>query len=194
MSVLAILRQLPSTSDGIITSVVSIAQAPTQETLKHIQRIQTITIAWMSIEAALSLWAAWTARRPALAAFGGDSAVELMSAAVVLRRFRTHASEQAEQGSARIAGVLLLGLAVCVVLASAMSLFGYSEPKLSYLGMAVLAGSAIFLSQESSADVVREAFDSGAQGYVVKAHVGSELLAALEAVRQGRQFIGQGLS
>src|ERR1035437_10294903 len=53
-------------------------QIPTQDTLKQIRRIQTITIAWMSIEAALSLWAAWTARSPALAAFGGDSAVELM--------------------------------------------------------------------------------------------------------------------
>ena len=145
LRVIAIFRQLPSASDDIITSVVSIAQAPTQETLKHIQRIQTITIAWMSIEAALSLWAAWTARSPALAAFGGDSAVELMSAAVVLWRFRTHASEHAEQGAARIAGVLLLALAVCVVLASAMSLFGYSEPKLSYLGMAVLVGAAIIM-------------------------------------------------
>ena len=52
----------------------------------------------------------------------------------------------------------------------------------------------LFLSQESSADVVREAFDSGAQGYVVKAHAGSDLLAALEAVRQGGHFIGGGLS
>jgi divalent metal cation (Fe/Co/Zn/Cd) transporter len=145
MSAMAIFRQLPSTPDGIITSVVSIAQVPTQETLKHIHRIQTITIAWMSVEAALSLWAAWTARSPALAAFGGDSAVELMSAAVVLWRFRTHASEHAEQRAARIAGVLLFALAVCVVLASAMSLFGYSEPKPSYLGMAVLVGAAIIM-------------------------------------------------
>lgn len=52
----------------------------------------------------------------------------------------------------------------------------------------------LFLSQESSADVVQEAFDAGAQGYVVKAHAGRELLAALEAVRQGRQFVSRGLS
>jgi divalent metal cation (Fe/Co/Zn/Cd) transporter len=125
--------------------VVSIAQVPTQETLKHIHRIQTITIAWMSIEAALSLWAAWTARSPVLAAFGGDSAVELMSAAVVLWRFRTHASQHAEQRAGRVAGVLLFALAVGVVLASAMSLFGYSEPKPSYMGMVVLMGAAIIM-------------------------------------------------
>jgi divalent metal cation (Fe/Co/Zn/Cd) transporter len=120
-------------------------QIPTQDTLKQIRRIQTITIAWMSVEAALSLWAAWTARSPALAAFGGDSAVELMSAVAVLWRFRTHASEHAEQRAARIAGGLLFVLIASVGFASAMSLLGYSEPKTSYLGMVVLVGAAIIM-------------------------------------------------
>jgi DNA-binding NarL/FixJ family response regulator len=44
----------------------------------------------------------------------------------------------------------------------------------------------LFVSQESSPDVVQEAFNVGALGYVVKAHAGSELLAAVEAVREGR--------
>ena len=35
----------------------------------------------------------------------------------------------------------------------------------------------LFMSQESSADVVQEALALGALGYVVKAHAGSELLA-----------------
>jgi len=52
----------------------------------------------------------------------------------------------------------------------------------------------LFLSQESSADVVQEALRSGALGYVVKVHAGIELLAAVEAVCQGRQFVGSGLS
>ncbi len=123
----------------------STVQIPTKDTLKHIQRIQTVTIAWMSVEAALSLWAAWMARSPALVAFGGDSAVELLSAVVVLWRFRTHASEQAEQLAARIAGGLLFALAACVVFASGMSLLGHNEPRPSYLGMAVLAGAALIM-------------------------------------------------
>jgi divalent metal cation (Fe/Co/Zn/Cd) transporter len=125
--------------------VVSTIQRPAQDTLNHIQRIQTITIAWMSVEAALSLWAAWTARSPALAAFGGDSAVELLSAAVVLWRFRTRASDHAEQRAARVAGGLLFALIACVVAASAMSLLGYSEPRPSYLGIAILVGAAIIM-------------------------------------------------
>jgi DNA-binding NarL/FixJ family response regulator len=52
----------------------------------------------------------------------------------------------------------------------------------------------LFMSQESSADVVHAALSLGALGYVVKAHAGSELLAAAEAVLQGRRFIGSGLS
>jgi DNA-binding NarL/FixJ family response regulator len=51
----------------------------------------------------------------------------------------------------------------------------------------------IFMSQGSSTDLAQEAFSSGAVGYVVKAHAASELLAAVEAVRQGRQFLSKGL-
>jgi DNA-binding NarL/FixJ family response regulator len=52
----------------------------------------------------------------------------------------------------------------------------------------------LFLSQESSADVAQEGFRLGALAYVVKAHAGSELLAAAEAVCEGRQFISKGIS
>jgi DNA-binding NarL/FixJ family response regulator len=44
----------------------------------------------------------------------------------------------------------------------------------------------LFVSQESSWDVVQEALRSGALGYVVKAHAASEPLAAVDAVCRGR--------
>jgi DNA-binding NarL/FixJ family response regulator len=47
----------------------------------------------------------------------------------------------------------------------------------------------IFVSQESSADVVQEAFLLGALGYVVKIGAGSELLTAVDAVLRGRRFV-----
>jgi len=100
----------------------------------------------MAVEAAVSLSAAWIARSPALLAFGGDSAVELISAVVVLRRFQVpEAHEQEESSAARIAGFLLFGLAAYVVVASAVTLFGHAEPKQSYLGIAVLMVAAIFM-------------------------------------------------
>jgi DNA-binding NarL/FixJ family response regulator len=47
----------------------------------------------------------------------------------------------------------------------------------------------IFLSQESSADIVQAALSSGASGYVVKARAGIDLLAAVEAVLLGEKFV-----
>ena len=51
----------------------------------------------------------------------------------------------------------------------------------------------LFVSQESFADVVQEALSVGAMGYVIKAFAGSELLPAIEAVLEDRQFISSGL-
>jgi len=48
----------------------------------------------------------------------------------------------------------------------------------------------IFVSQESSVDVVRETLATGARGYVVKTDAGRELLTAVEAVLRGEQFVG----
>jgi DNA-binding NarL/FixJ family response regulator len=47
----------------------------------------------------------------------------------------------------------------------------------------------LFVSQESSADVIEEALSLGAMGYVIKARAGRDLLVAMEAVREGRQFV-----
>jgi DNA-binding NarL/FixJ family response regulator len=46
----------------------------------------------------------------------------------------------------------------------------------------------IFLTQESSADAVREARKLGAWGYVVKINAANDLLPALEAFISGKQF------
>jgi DNA-binding NarL/FixJ family response regulator len=51
----------------------------------------------------------------------------------------------------------------------------------------------LFLSQEFSAEVVREALSIGALGFVVKADAGSELLAGVEAVLRNQQFVSRTL-
>jgi DNA-binding NarL/FixJ family response regulator len=50
----------------------------------------------------------------------------------------------------------------------------------------------IFLTQETSPDLVHEALKLGL-GYVAKAKATNELLLAVETVLQGKQFIGSGL-
>jgi DNA-binding NarL/FixJ family response regulator len=47
----------------------------------------------------------------------------------------------------------------------------------------------IFVSQESSPDVVREALSAGGWGYVVKTRAERDLLAAVEAVLSGKRFV-----
>ena len=51
----------------------------------------------------------------------------------------------------------------------------------------------IFVTQESSPDVAQEALSSGARGYVLKTRAGTDLLAAVEAVLEGSQFVSDGL-
>jgi len=48
----------------------------------------------------------------------------------------------------------------------------------------------LFVSQESSVDVVWEALGTGASGYVYKPDAGSELLEAVNVVLRGERFVG----
>jgi DNA-binding NarL/FixJ family response regulator len=49
----------------------------------------------------------------------------------------------------------------------------------------------LFLSQESSADVVQEALCLGALGFVIKARAASDLLVAVETVLRKEQFVSR---
>ena len=101
----------------------------------------------MSVEAAASLAAAFNVHSPALLAFGGDSTIELISAVLVLWRFRGHEiSETTKRRVNRVAGALLFLLAAYVAVVSALSLLGHREPKPSYLGIAMLVVAAITMS------------------------------------------------
>jgi len=47
----------------------------------------------------------------------------------------------------------------------------------------------LFVSQESSADVIQEALNTGAHGYVTKINVGRDLVPAVGAVLRGEMFL-----
>jgi DNA-binding NarL/FixJ family response regulator len=51
----------------------------------------------------------------------------------------------------------------------------------------------IFVTQEFDTDIVQEALALGAWGYVVKARAATDLLAAVDAVCDGRKFVSGGL-
>lgn len=78
----------------------SVLQIATPDAVPRIRRIQVLTIVWMTVEAVVSLFASWSARSTALLACGGDSAMELFSAVVVLWRFRSAAHRDVERRAA----------------------------------------------------------------------------------------------
>jgi CheY-like chemotaxis protein len=61
------------------------------------------------------------------------------------------------------------------------------------IGGLVPSTRIIFLTQETDVDVVKNAFDLGASGYVLKQDAGAELLAAIAAVLEGKQYASRGL-
>lgn len=97
----------------------------------------------MTVECIVALTSAGTARSPALLGFGGDSFIELLSAIIVFRRFRSQSdSADAEKVTTRVAGALLLALAVLLVVAATSVLFGNREPQPSFAGIIILVVAA----------------------------------------------------
>jgi DNA-binding NarL/FixJ family response regulator len=52
----------------------------------------------------------------------------------------------------------------------------------------------IFVTAETSASVAQEALSLGAEGYVLKTAIDSDLLNAVEAVMSGERFVSRNLS
>src|ERR1700681_1921968 len=141
---------------------------------RRVLRLQVLTIAWMTVEAVVSLAAAWNSHSPALFAFGGDSLVELLSAAIVFWRFRF---ELKEARGARIAGALLFILAGLVVMTSVLNFLGYREAQRSPVGIGILLAAAVVMpwlatqkrklaTITSSAALKTDAVESALCGYM----------------------------
>ncbi len=103
--------------------------------------LQGVTLAWMTVECAVSLSAAVRAHSVALAAFGSDSLVELLSAGVVLAAvlpgFRL-----SQTRAAQWAGQLLFVLAGVVTLLAVITALGGVNADTSFAGMAI-TGTAL---------------------------------------------------
>jgi Co/Zn/Cd efflux system component len=63
------------------------ASSEVPDVSRRVLQLQVLTLVWMTVEAAISLGTAWISHSPALLAFGGDSLIELLSAAVVFWAF-----------------------------------------------------------------------------------------------------------
>jgi divalent metal cation (Fe/Co/Zn/Cd) transporter len=170
-------------------------QTSSGDTNARVLRLQVITLIWMTIEALVSLRAAWLAHSPALLGFGGDSGVELLSAAVVFWRFVPAAGgEHRERWAGRIAGGLLFVLAAFVATASLLALLGRVEARPSLLGIALLVLAALAMpwlawqkrrlaAETNSAALSADAAESAVCGYLALIALAGLLVNAAWHVR-----------
>ncbi len=107
-------------------------------------RLQVATFIWMTIECAVALASAWSARSTALLAFGSDSFVELLSSATVLMQFSPWWRLSARK-AATIAGILLFALAGVVAIVSAGALMLGVHADRSPIGMALTVAALVVM-------------------------------------------------
>ena len=109
------------------------------------RRLQKVTLAWKLVECSVSAYAAFAAHSPAILAFGSDSVVELISAAVVLSQWSPGRRRLSEAKAARLTGVLLIALALVVISAALGSLFLHIQPDDSRAGIAITSASLLIM-------------------------------------------------
>jgi divalent metal cation (Fe/Co/Zn/Cd) transporter len=108
-------------------------------------QLEALTVAWLVIEAVVTIASGVAAHSLSLLAFGIDSVIELISAFVLLwrlgieRRHGAAMSERAERLASRIGGALLLALSAYIVVSAALSLWQGRGEVFSPLGLVVVA-------------------------------------------------------
>src|ERR1700674_5258011 len=108
-------------------------------------RLEWLTVAWMVIEALVAIGSGVNAGSLTLTAFGLDSVIELISAAVLVWRLTEELrrgeqfSKYAERIASRSGGALLFVLAAYIVLGAAWSLWEHHGGEFSGPGLIVAA-------------------------------------------------------
>lgn len=118
--------------------------------LGRARRLAAFTVAWNVVEGLVAITAAWVAGSRALAGFGLDSAVESISATVLLWRLGVERrdperAEAVERRALRAMGISLLLLAVFVGVESVRSLLLRDEPHVSVVGIGLTAVSLVVI-------------------------------------------------
>jgi divalent metal cation (Fe/Co/Zn/Cd) transporter len=113
---------------------------------------QALTIAWMVVELAVAVAAGIMARSIALTAFGFDSGIEILTAAVVLNRLfeRTPGEERGEltpgeKRASRLVGLGLYALIGYIVLSAAAELALGIRPGPSGLGIGLAIAALVIM-------------------------------------------------
>jgi divalent metal cation (Fe/Co/Zn/Cd) transporter len=113
------------------------------------RRLERLTIAWNSLEAAVALASGVLANSVALVSFGLDSGIETASALILLWRLRadqdSRQRERAERKAHQLVGVCLLLLAAYVAVESIHALWIGEHPRRSLPGILVAVAAVIVM-------------------------------------------------
>ncbi len=100
------------------------------------RRIEYLSLAWSSLEAAGGVIAGLMAGSIALIGFGGDSVIEIASSVILLWRLSARArGGERERTALKLVGVSFFVLAAYVAFESAESLLRHQAPRVSYFGI-----------------------------------------------------------
>ncbi len=106
--------------------------------------LQSLTIAWMSVECGVAIYSAVASHSEVLLVFGADSFVELLSAALVLVATFSSLSAIKERAT-RATGLLLFLLAGLILLTILVEVLNGVQPAMSLSGIAITAAALIVM-------------------------------------------------
>ncbi len=121
-----------------------------RDLLRHALRLGWFTVGWNVTEGLVAVVAALMAGSRALLGFGFDSAVESLSAAVLIWRLRVEQreperAERVEQRAVRLIGLTFFVLAAVVAVESVRSLVNAEQPESSGVGIVLTAVSLVVM-------------------------------------------------
>lgn len=114
---------------------------------RRVKLLSWLSLGWMTIEGAVAITAGFVAGSIALVGFGLDSVVEGLASVVIIWRFTGHRvfSEAAEHRAQKLVAIQFFVLAPYVAVESVRALAGGEHPAVSWVGIALSAGSVVLM-------------------------------------------------
>lgn len=120
-----------------------------QSLVRRGRRLEYFTLAWNTIEAAVSIIAGLFAGSVSLLGFGLDSLIEVASGAALLWRLHHDLNpsrrEQVERTTLRIVGASFIALAIYILFESGSTLIRHEPPEQSIPGIVIAAAALVVM-------------------------------------------------
>jgi len=129
----------------------SVPSGPDRATVERLARrariLSWLSLAWMTVEGGVAIFAGAAAGSVALVGFGLDSAIEGFASAIIIWRFTGHRihSEAAEDRAQKLVAVQFFILAPYVAVESVRALVNAERAEETLVGILLALGSVIFM-------------------------------------------------